>query len=204
MVRRKSCQGLAARRHSEGLDWGERNQPAYWDDTRFNSPSQPIVGVTWYEAVAYCRWLTATLNDGCVYRLPTEAEWERAARGPEGWRYPWGNDWGEGQANSKELNLERTTAVGIFPQGISAEGVLDLAGNVWEWCSDWFDEKAYSRRASKVTPNPAGAKSGDYRVLRGGSWYNDKNNVRCASRSWDVPDGRVDFFGFRVARSSLR
>ena len=160
--------------------WGERNQPAFWDDTRFNSPSQPIVGVTWYEAVAYCRWLTATLNDGCLYRLPTEAEWERAARGPDGWRYPWGNDWGEGQANSKELNLERTTAVGIFPQGISAEGVLDLAGNVWEWCSDWFDEKAYSRRGSKVTPNPAGAKSGDYRVLRGGSWYNDKNIVRCA------------------------
>ena len=62
-----------------------------------------------------------------------------------GWRrYPWGDDWAEGQCNSKELNLERTTAVGIFPDGISAEGVLDLAGNVWEWCSDWFDEKAYS------------------------------------------------------------
>ena len=187
-------------------DWtnAPRRQPFYWDDGRFSNPSQPIVGVTWYEAVAYCRWLTATLNDGCLYRLPTEAEWERAARGPDGWRYPWGNDWGEGQANSKELNLERTTAVGIFPQGISAEGVLDLAGNVWEWCSDWFDEKAYSRRASRVTSNPAGANSGKYKVLRGGSWYNDKNDVRCAFPRRAPPVSRDVAVGFRVARSSLR
>ena len=174
-------------------DWqGERNQPAYWDDARFNGENQPVVGVTWYEAAAYCRWLTKQCNDGHVYRLPTEAEWERAARGPEGRRYPWGDDWAEGRVNSEELKLARPTAVGIFPDGTSAEGVLDLAGNVWEWCSDWFDEKTYQQRAGKVTHNPAGPSSGDYRMLRGGSWYNDKNRVRCAFRRWDCPDGRVD------------
>ena len=101
-------EAIADRRWAKGKvkDYaGERTQPAYWDDARFNNPSQPVVGVTWYEAAAYCRWLTATLNDGHLYRLPTEAEWERAARGPspspvatgegrgEGNRYPWGDDW---------------------------------------------------------------------------------------------------------------
>jgi formylglycine-generating enzyme required for sulfatase activity len=215
-------------------DWlGDvRSQPAYWDDTRFNSPSQPAVGVTWYEAVAYCRWLTAALNDGYVYRLPTETEWERAARGkaptpssspaaggeealpspvPTGEgpemgagasRYPWGDDWIEGRCNSKELGLGRTTPVGIFPQGASAEGVLDLAGNVWEWCNDWYDEKAYQRRAGSITRNPVGPRSGSYKVLRGGSWYNDRNVVRCAYRHRYYPGIRNAYGGCRVARSS--
>ncbi len=187
-------------------DWfGDvRSQPRYWDDVRFNSPSQPVVGVTWYEAVAYCRWLTATLNDGCVYRLPTEAEWERAARGPASTRYPWADDWLAGRCNSKEFGLERTTPVGIFPDGGSPEGVLDLAGNVWEWCSDWYDEKEYQRRPDRATRDPAGPASGQYRVLRGGSWYNDRNLVRCACRDWIDPDHRNAFNGFRVARGSLR
>ncbi len=207
-----------------------RDHPIYWDDARFNGPSQPVVGVTWYEAVAYCRWLTVALNDGYVYRLPTEAEWERAARGPTPsptlplspspdhdqkpdmrvrpvmrvGRYPWGDDWADDCCNSKELNLGRPTPVGIFPAGASAEGVLDLAGNVWEWCGDWYDEKAYARRAGRVTRNPGGAESGDYRVLRGGCWANDRNIVRCASRRWNDPDYRDARDGFRVARSSLR
>jgi formylglycine-generating enzyme required for sulfatase activity len=216
--------------------WGDiRDQPAYWDDARLDGPTQPVIGVTWYEAVAYCRWLTATLNDGAIYRLPTEAEWERAARGPaspllvrssdfsrlgahrttevvttsipargEGWRYPWGDDWAEDHCNSEELNLGRTTPVGCFPAGASAEPerVHDLAGNVWEWCSDWDDAKAYAARADRVTRNPTGAERGDYRVLRGGSWGNDRTCVRCASRYGDVPDGRFAGGGFRVARSS--
>ena len=127
------------------MESGARSQPAYWDDTRFDGPNQPVVGVTWYEALAYCRWLTDTMNDGYEYRLPTEAQWERAARGPHGWRYPWGDDWIESRANSEELNLERTTPVGIFPDGASSEGVLDLSGNVWEWCNDWYGEKTYAR-----------------------------------------------------------
>ena len=191
-----------------------RDRPRYWDDARFNGPNQPVVGVTWYEAVAYCRWLTATLDDGHTYRLPTEAEWERAARGippagggdrgGAGRRYPWGDDWAANRANSKELNLERTTPVGIFPDGASAERLLDLCGNVWEWCSDWFDEKTYRRRAGRVERNPVGPAEGSSKILRGGSWYDARNIVRCACRYRGTPDYGGDNYGFRVARGSLK
>jgi formylglycine-generating enzyme required for sulfatase activity len=182
---------------------GPRMQPVYWDDARLNGPNQPVVGVTWYEAVAYCRWLTAALDDGYAYRLPTEAEWERAARGPHGWRYPWGDDWIEAHANSKELALERTTPAGIFPDGASGEGVLDLSGNVWEWCSDWYGEKTYAERARRAGRDPQGPPRGDYKVLRGGSWWNDRTTVRCAYRYGNFPGRWFDLDGFRVARGPL-
>ncbi len=186
--------------------WGdERNRPAYWDDAHLNGPNQPVVGVTWYEAAAYCRWLTATLNDGHVYRLPTEAEWERAARGlGEAARtYAWGNDWQPNRANTAELGLERTTPVGIFPDGATPEGLLDMTGNVWEWCSDWYAERLYGKRAGRVVRNPAGPERGRYRVLRGGSWYQEKVSARCAFRGRYLPDVRNGHLGFRVARGSL-
>lgn len=184
--------------------WGVRSQPSSWEDARLNNPNQPVAGVTWYEAMAYCRWLTAALDDGHTYRLPTEAEWERAARGPHGWRYPWGDEWIEGRANSKELGLERTTPAGIFPDGASGEGVLDLSGNVWEWCSDWYGEKTYVERAKRMERDPQGPPRGGYKVLRGGSWYNDRTTVRCAFRYRVVPDNRLGDSGFRVARGSLK
>ena len=240
------AEAIADKRWAKGKvkDWqGERDQPYFWDDARFDGPTQPVVGVTWYEAAAYCRWLTATLNDGHLYRLPTEAEWERAARGPVpstatpgdvapgnrpnkfgtpaisrgtpesstcrgiaggGRRYPWGDDWADDHCNSEELNLGRTTPVGVFPAGASAEPerVHDLAGNVWEWCSDWYDEKAYAGRAGRVMRNPIGAERGDFRVLRGGSWGNNRTYVRCAFRDWIAPVYRNVNDGFRVARSS--
>ena len=176
-----------------------RDTPAYWGDTSLNGSNQPVVGVTWYEAVAYCRWLTDALADGHAYRLPTEAEWERAARGPEGQRYPWGDEWAKGRANTKELNLERTTPVGIFADGASAEGVLDLSGNVWEWCSTLH--RAYPYDGSDGREDPG---SKDLRVLRGGAYWNDRDAVRCACRSDGVPVGRYDFYGFRVARGPLK
>jgi formylglycine-generating enzyme required for sulfatase activity len=215
--RRWWAEAIADGRWKEGKihdRWGDiRDQPAYWDDARFDGPTQPVVGVTWHEAAAYCRWLTATLNDGHVYRLPTEAEWERAARGPgNGHRYPWsgvlslskGDDWADDHCNSEELNLGRTTPVGVFPAGASAEPerVHDLAGNVWEWCSDWYDAEAYAERAGHVTRNPTGPGRGDTRVLRGGSWGNDRTYVRCASRHGPYPGYWFDYDGFRVARSS--
>jgi formylglycine-generating enzyme required for sulfatase activity len=180
-----------------------RSQPANWDDARFNNPSQPVVGVTWYEGAAYCRWLTDALSDGYVYRLPTEAEWERAARGREGWRYPWGDTWAETWCNSKELDLGRTTPVGIFPQDASAEGVMDLSGNVCEWCSDWYGEQTYRRRTGRPVRNPTGPVFGQSRVLRGGSWITPQDAVRCASRSRNFPDVRITDCGFRMAREQL-
>ena len=198
-------EAIADQRWAEGKirdAWGEeRDRPTFWADTSLNGPAQPVVGVTWYEAVAYCRWLTAALGDKYEYRLPTEAEWERSARGPHAWRYPWGDDWRDGLANTKELNLERSTPVGIFQDGASFEGLLDMTGNVWEWCSDWYDEKAYERRGEHIVRDPAGPAKGDYKVLRGGSWYNDRNTVRCAYRNGDNPDYRTGSVGFRVARS---
>lgn len=94
---------------------GRRDVPAYWLDGRLNNPAQPVVGVNWYEAAAYCRWLTAQLDDGHVYRLPTEAEWERAARGPDGRRYPWGDEWSEGLRNCEQAGLGVTSPVGSSP-----------------------------------------------------------------------------------------
>jgi formylglycine-generating enzyme required for sulfatase activity len=192
-------------------DWlgAARRYPALWGDARFNRPSQPVVGVTWYEAVAYCRWLTAALDDGHTYRLPTEAEWERIARGPlpspSGGRglalavrrrYPWGDKWEEGRANTRELDLGRTTPVGIFPDGASAEGVLDLAGNVWEWCSS--AQAPYPYDATDGREDPA---RDDARILRGGACWDDRDNARCVSRIWVDPDHCNDIIGFRVARA---
>ena len=181
--------------------WGDmRARPAYWDDARFNGPNQPVVGVTWYEAAAYCRWLTAALDDGGEYRLPSEAEWERAARGPGAGahRYPWGDEWAAARANTVELGLERTAPVGLFPDGASAEGVLDLAGNVWEWCGDWYGEDTYRDRAKHIASDPRGPASNRYKVLRGGSWADDRDLVRCACRGRGNPDGRHYSVGFRV------
>ncbi|CAG0998598.1 partial Serine/threonine-protein kinase Pkn1, partial [Gammaproteobacteria bacterium] len=127
--------------------WYDR--PHYWDDLRFNNPAQPVVGVNWYEAVAYCRWLTSALNDGCTYRLPTEAEWEKAVRalppvnngggaGVEVRAYPWGNNWQADACNSKQANLDVTSTVGVFYKGVTPTGLEDMVGNVFEWCADWY------------------------------------------------------------------
>jgi formylglycine-generating enzyme required for sulfatase activity len=191
---------------------GERDRPAYWDDARFNNPAQPVVGVTWYEAAAYCRWLGATLGDGYRYHLPTEAQWERAARGPSAgtrepaevprdvWTYPWGEAWVEDRCNSQEAGLETTSPVGLFPAGATASGIADMAGNVWEWCSDRYAADYYAR--SKGTRNPSGPEAGGLRVLRGGSWANEGPKMcRCGMRLWDGPDVGLNYGGFRCART---
>ena len=152
-----------------------------------------MVGVSWYEAEAYCNWLRRTTRKG--YRLPTEAEWEKAARGPEGFHYPWGNEWRNDHCNSRETRMDRTSPVGIYLHGKSPYGCMDMAGNVLEWCTDWYDENYY--RQSPVQ-NPPGSATGEYRVLRGGSWNNRAETMHSSFRSRDVPAHGGNVVGFRI------
>ena len=164
--------------------------PAGWED-QLEHPTRPVTGVSWYEAVAYVAWA------GC--RLPTEAEWERAARGPQGRRYPWGDDKPDpSRLNYYESKIGCPTPVGAYARGATPDGILDMAGNVWEWCSDWFDH--YPK--TSVT-DPKGPPSGSGRVLRGGAWNNNPRNCRSTYRNNDDPDERNDNIGFRVVSLSF-
>ncbi|GAB4534657.1 MAG: hypothetical protein Kow0063_18010 [Anaerolineae bacterium] len=156
----------------------------------------PVVFVSWYDARAYCRWLSKAT--GRPYRLPGEAEWEKAARGRDGRIYPWGNTFDSRRCNSWESwkdsgQADTTTPVGRYPSGASPYGVMDMAGNVWEWCHSRYAPYPYNAKDGREGPE-----SNDTRVLRGGSFYNPGGNVRCASRVRDSPDYRHDDLGFRV------
>ncbi len=157
--------------------------------------NHPMDSVNWYDASAFCHWLSACV--GQDVRLPTEAEWQLAACGGDPMRiYPWGEEWDmtaePWRANTLESDLQRTTAVGMYPAGASPHGLLDMAGTLWEWCLDVFDSPGDT--AFKVA-------SGS-RVLRGGSWYNDFDSVRVADRGRLTRNSRNDVIGFRVVCSS--
>ncbi len=181
-----------------GWKWcveGNISEPEYWHDRKWNGHNFPVMGISWYEADAYCKWLSHVTGE--VYRLPTEAQWEKAARGTDGKEFPWGNGFDKKRCNSEESGLGRTSPVGIFPGGQSNYGCFDMAGNVWEWCADWFNEEYYKTSHSN---NPQGPLDGDSRVMRGGSWGLDGWNVRSAVRLRDVPSYRWFGAGFRLAR----
>jgi len=190
---------------ADGWAWkSSRRQPYYWDDAEWNGDQQPVVGVSWYEAVAYVRWLSA--QTGHPFRLPSEAEWEKAARGSDGRIWPWGNSWAEGLAHTREAGRERSMPVGSYPEGVSPYGALDMAGNVWEWCATaWGKGYPYAVEDEWTMNYLEQQGQGEYRMLRGGSWYNEQKFVRGASR-YDDP-ARSYFLidvGLRVASSSPR
>ncbi|NIM17712.1 MAG: SUMF1/EgtB/PvdO family nonheme iron enzyme [Candidatus Aminicenantes bacterium] len=184
----------------DGWQWRKKeniSKPLYWHDREWNGPNFPVVGVSWYEASAYAEWLSRKTSD--KYVLPTEAQWEKAARGNGGFSYPWGNTWEEKEdrCNWFELGLRRTSPVGIFPAGASPYGCMDMAGNVWEWCADWFDEDYYKESPDR---NPKGPKDGSNRVIRGGGWGYRRQYCRASYRYWSIPVARDAGLGFRLAR----
>jgi formylglycine-generating enzyme required for sulfatase activity/3',5'-cyclic AMP phosphodiesterase CpdA len=183
----------------DGLKWlKEENisEPLYWHDRKWNGPNFPVVGVSWYEAYAYAKWLSQ--QTGYNYALPTEAQWEKAARGTDGKIYPWGDKFNKNFCNSYEGGLKHTSPVGIFPAGKSPYGCMDMAGNVWEWCADWYQEDYYSKSPDK---NPEGPLNGSDRVIRGGGWGFVDWYCRSASRYGNHPADRDVVLGFRLVRS---
>jgi formylglycine-generating enzyme required for sulfatase activity len=183
-----------------GADWRHPGGPT---TTLAGLDNLPVVLVSWNDANAYCQWAGR--------QLPTEAQWEKAARGTDGRIYPWGNQNVAGNLlNFADLHLgvswadktvndgyEFTAPVGSYPAGASPYGVLDLAGNVWEWVADWYADKYY---AESPAQNPPGPSSGQGRVMRGGGWSDVAARVRAASRRHEPPDSRHADVGFRCSR----
>ncbi|WP_287461917.1 SUMF1/EgtB/PvdO family nonheme iron enzyme [Accumulibacter sp.] len=170
---------------------GRQTQPAFWDDPAYSDASQPVVGVCWHEVRAYCAWLSA--QTGQLWRLPSEAEWEAAARGREGRRYAWGDEFDASRCNSFESHVRGTTPIGVFPDGDTPEGVADLCGNVWEWTSSAYEPYPYAPDARRE-----GADSDARRVVRGGSWDGDRGLARCAYRLDLGPGNRNLYLGLRL------
>ena len=194
-----------------------RNEPRFWNDDKWNRDNHPVVGISWFEALAYCQWLNdrqaEVLDSGLIVpnsniRLATEEEWEYAARGSENFKYAWGKDADKLKGNYADTDLMHTSPVGMFPEG-KAFGLQDMSGNVWEWTSSrWgndFSDPSYQYKdwskeqvAERNDINPV-----EFRVIRGGSWVITSRDVRCAIRNGDPPSGRSYRIGFRMVYGVL-
>jgi len=187
----EETRGFAEYLGSNPGQWATKLRSRYDDDKRFNSGDQPVVAVTWFAAAAYCHWLTELEitnpksqipNPQFVFRLPKEEEWEWAAGGGKR-QYPWGNEEPDDSRANYGHKVGQTTPVGAYPAGATPDGLMDMAGNVWEWMENWYKDEAYGARS-----------------LRGGSWGYTVDNLRCSARYLDVPVDLWDYSGFRVLR----
>jgi formylglycine-generating enzyme required for sulfatase activity len=178
--------GYAKQKFWEAGGFQKFTEPEEWESQK-RFPNRPVVGVSWFEASAYCAW--------AALRLPTEAEWERVARGPNSARHPWGDAPALDHSRANyEIVVGHPTPVGLFPEGNSTEDICDLLGNVWEWCSDW-----YAGYSDNQNENPAGLQKGDLKVLRGGAWIDGPGCVRVSVRDGGGPADRYSNVGFRCA-----
>ncbi len=197
--------GYGQRRHWSEEGWAYCTEarvalPRFWSPEELSewgaylTPSRPVVGVSWFEAEAYARWVGA--------RLPTEAEWEKVARGVEGWSYPWGNEWEDDRAGHRDHGPRKTLPVGVFPRGESPFGALDMVGCVWQWCLDWYAPHAYASADRRDPRGPEAPALPPRRVVRGGAWNTLRFSLRCANRNCYPPTARFSNLGFRCVRGS--
>ena len=165
------------------LGWASKEkggwtEPHHWHNREWNQPNHPVVGVSWYEAMAYCRWLSTVA--GQTITLPTEQQWQRAAEGDDTRHYPWGHADPDTRLCNWNRQIDETTPVGHYPAGVSPFGVMDMCGNVWEWClTSW--ESGLTESAAR-----------EHRLLRGGCWSSDSlMSLRAANRSPRDPNTRL-------------